>query len=183
MNALERVIMAGLLMLASFMAGEWRGSHRARPINASPAPAVRQNDGSLILERNPERPRPQLPQIPKGAKVERVTTITIAPRPDLTEGNPTNQAQTVQLTQIETAEGSRVIASTPDGQIIGGADWTTPRQKPPKVPRWEFQAVRGWQPSKTAWGASLGYARGPFVASVTAIPGLQTVAVGIGFRW
>lgn len=163
----------------AFFLGAWcmdlaHKKHDTRP--EPPAAAVVQADRSVILERNPTAPRPVLPKIPKNAKVERVTTVTVQP------DQPGPVA--VVLTQIRTDEGTRMVASTPSGQVIGGQDFTGPVPGPPKPYRWQLQAVRAFSMDRAAWGASLGYSRGPFVASVTAIPGpAGQVIFGAGIRW
>lgn len=164
-----------------------RASHR--PKVEAHAPAARQADESLILERNPNRPAPRAPDLPPHSKVTRVTTVRIAPLPGaipVQSGAIPVQSEpiTVQLTQVETPQGSRVIASTEDGRIVGGADWTGPRLEPPRMPRWELQALRTWQDGRgAAWGASLAYSRGPVVGSVAVVPGFHQLTVGIGLRW
>ena len=176
-DALIRKTVAGLVL---FILGTFAGIYAERVSNRprieAHAPAIRQTDRSLVMERNPDRPAPKAPIVPPGSKVTRITTIQVEP----SKPGPLQ----VQVTQIETPEGSRVIASTEDGQIIGGADWTEPARKPLKLPRWEVQALRGWQDGRgAAWGASLAYSRGPLVASVAVIPGFHQVTAGIGFRW
>lgn len=182
----RKTIAALFLFILGTFAGVYAERANRRPVIEAPAPAVVQDDGSMILERNPNKPAPSTPELPKGAKVTRITTATIErPQVQSEELNRNNGAITVQLTQIQAADGSsRVIASTEDGRIIGGSDWTGPALPVPKVPRWEVQAIRGWQDGRgAAWGASVGYSRGPWVGSVTLIPGFHLVTAGIGFRW
>ena len=176
---IRRTVAALVVFILGTFAGIYaeRASHRPR-IEAHAA-ELRQADQSLILERNPERPAPKPPQIPKKSKVTRVTTIQIEPTAPVQSG-----AIAVQLTQIDGPEGSRVIASTEDGRVIGGADWTGPALQPPRMPRWEIQALRTWQDGRgAAWGASLAYSRGPVVGSVAVVPGFHQLTVGIGLRW
>ena len=45
------------------------------------APQVRQKDSSLVLERKPDATAKPAHTIPKGAKVERVVSVTVQPRP------------------------------------------------------------------------------------------------------
>lgn len=183
---IRRTVAALVIFILGTFAGIYaeRASHRPR-IEAHAA-ELRQADQSLILERNPERPAPKPPQIPKGSKVTRVTTIQIEPTAPVQSGAIAVQsgAIAVQLTQIDGPEGSRVIASTEDGRVIGGADWTGPALQPPRMPRWEIQALRTWQDGRgAAWGASLAYSRGPVVGSVAVVPGFHQLTVGIGLRW
>lgn len=83
-----------------------------------PKPAVMQDDGSLIIERAPTTPaaRPQQ-RLPRGARVERITTVTV--RPDPTAGNDI----AVDMTLVRESDGGRrMIASSPDGRVVGGLD-------------------------------------------------------------
>lgn len=144
------------------------------------AAAVVQADKSVILERNPERARPQLPQIPKGAKVTRVTKIQIEPKiePGI---EPKNGAIAVQLTQIDTPEGSRVIASTDDGRVVGGADWVGPPAPRIVLPKWHLGAAYAWTGTDRKPGIMGGYARGPVMAVVSVFPG--QIQAGVMIRW
>jgi len=182
-DALIRRIVAGLVV---FILGTFAGIYAERashgPRIEPHAAELRQADRSLILERNPDRPAPRPPILPPRSTVTRVTTLQI--EPSAGEIPVQSGAVTVQLTQVETPEGSRVIASTEDGRVIGGADWTGPRLQPPRMPRWEVQALHAWQDGRgTAWGASLAYSRGPVVGSVAVIPQFRQITAGIGIRW
>jgi hypothetical protein len=155
-----------------------------------PAPAIVQKDGSRILERNPAQPPPSPPMIPKGSKVIRITTATIAPRIEpiapQSPGIAPKTEETIQITEIQAKDGTtRQIASTNDGTIIGGSDWTQPSGPPAKVYHWEAQAIRAFTSvGGPLWGASLAYTRGPVVASVAVIPGTGgSIQAGLGFRW
>lgn len=176
LTALQRYTLTALL---AFVAGLWTMrtiQRKTDPRPEPPAAAVVQADRSVILERNPATARPPLPQIPKKEKVERVTTVTVQPE----QPGPVS----VVLTQIRTDEGTRVIASTADGLVIGGQDFTAPAPGPPRPYRWQLLAVRSFSMDRAAWGASLGYSRGPFVGSVTLIPGTGgQVLLGAGIRW
>ena len=168
--------------IASFAAGAIAMYEGQKPKPEPPAPAIVQKDHSLILERNPKTPRPTLPEIPKGAKVTRVTTAIIEQKTK--PGEPLPPAETIQETTIETKEGSRTIVSSPDGAVIGGSDWTAPMGPPAKVYHWQVQAIRAYSFQGPSWGASIGYTRGPLIGSVTILPGQAgSVQLGLGFRW
>lgn len=117
-----------------------------KPENTAPATAQSQADGSVILARAPsvEAPTPAPHQIPKDAVEERRISVTVKPRPasaraanPTTPGTPTAlqssplaqaQAQadcapvTVDLSLIRQNGGRRVVASSPDGVVVGGMD-------------------------------------------------------------
>lgn len=109
-------------------------------------PQTTQADGSVILERNPDAtataPAPQLP-----GKPERTVQVTVKPKPQ-PKPEPTKPgtdgycpapkecpALTVRLDLVKQADGRRVVASSPDGDIVGGIDvplepMVTPRSTP-----------------------------------------------------
>lgn len=101
----------------------------------TPAPAVWQADGSLVLERAPDPQAKPAQEMPKGAKVERVIKVTVKPKtqaatafaPGLSaKEKPFTLADcppvTVDLTMVKDSGGHRVIASSPDGDVIAGKD-------------------------------------------------------------
>lgn len=113
------------------------------------APAVVQQDGSVILERTPTQDAKPAHDVPKGAKIERVVRVKVrhkigtAPSyagdevnkeksfslhgQGLSTGDkPANFDQipiTVDLSLVRLDDDTRrVIASSPDGEIVGGLD-------------------------------------------------------------
>lgn len=129
------------------------------------APPVRQKDGSQVLERRPmpaaeaNRLVP-LPVIPKGGVVERRMQVVVQPNTGPGSSAPLSAsgvsvpgetgaaAQTtaevrsppirVDLALVRMPDQTRrVIASSPDGQVIGGVDIPeAPTRPEPKVLRW-----------------------------------------------
>lgn len=116
------------------------------------APAIRQPDKSLVLQRQPEaKPQPKH-ELPKGAKLERQIQVTVLPSipmggrkipgsgnlpgiPDSSTavnngqsvGNTDNSGQsraiTVDLSLVKMPDRTqRVIASSDQGTVIGGLD-------------------------------------------------------------
>lgn len=176
MNRRLSLILAGLAFVLGLVAGLYVNRH----VQTAPAAAVhlaeqRLPGGGLVLEQNPTRPAP-IVKTPRG-KVREVGQVVVEPRAATPEDpRPT---VTVNLATVETAEGTRIVAETPDGKILTGAAWTI--GPPAPTYRWTVQAVRSWTPTGAAWGGSVSYARGPVVGTVTALPG--QVIVGIGFRF
>lgn len=81
------------------------------------APPSRQPDGSLVLERKPNPKAKPAHVIPAGAVVERVASVTV--RPLAAMPGPV----VVDFTLIRMPDLShRVIASSPDGEVITGVD-------------------------------------------------------------
>ena len=97
------------------------------------APPMVQKDGSVVLTRDPEaKPDAPAPKLP--GKVERTVVVKVKPklaakplpaRPDKDGFCPVAKecpALTVRLDLIQQEEGRRVVASSPDGDIVGGID-------------------------------------------------------------
>jgi hypothetical protein len=89
----------------------------------TPAPAVQQSDGSMILERTAPQPKAKPKQtIPKGLKVERIEQVTVQPTARAEAGKPCPPV-TVDMTLLREPDGGRrVVASSPDGQVVAGLD-------------------------------------------------------------
>ena len=147
-----------------FYAGFMTRDSMERPEDVTPAPEVRQADGSLILERAPEtspaaQELPPAP-VPAGATVERRVRVVAQPVAKLSgaELRITKSAEavahdgpcdcppvTVDLALIREGEGRRVLVWSPDGRILGGLD----------VP-----VVAGLVPASQPWAVGVSY--GPF---------------------
>lgn len=152
-------------------------------------PQTTQADSSVILERNPDAtataPAPQLP-----GKLERTVQVTVKPKPqpkpEPTKPGPDGYcpapkecpALTVRLDLVKQADGRRVVASSPDGDIVGGID----------VP------IEPWiKRNENVWAAGLTYSHdrrlgafidrdlGPFRAGIEADAESARVRIGIRF--
>lgn len=95
----------------------------AKPVPeiVAPAPEVRQADGSMELRRAPdEHPAAPPHVIPKGFHEERREQFTVAPAPAAAaSGCPPVR---VALSVVSDDRQHRVIASSPDGQVIDAVD-------------------------------------------------------------
>src|SRR6478752_5282385 len=105
------------------------------------APAIRQKDNSLVLERKPEAKPNPVHELPKGSKLERQVQVQVLPNlpamptgatatpgsgsRDLLNTNPISSSLvvhpiTVDLSLVRFQDGTqRVIASSPDGSVTG----------------------------------------------------------------
>ncbi len=112
----------------------------------TPAPAQRQTDNSLVLERRPDPAARPRQQIPPGAKVERIAQATVQPdTPTPPAGQPCPPI-TVDLSLIRDQDGAhRVLASSPDGQVVGGIDVPVEPAQAPEPPR-RWAAGLSWSP-------------------------------------
>ena len=106
-----------------------------RPVVETAKPAVVPSDNSIILERTDTQPSVKpVHQIPKGARLERKMSVTMAPKIAVANGIRSGLAPemsdmskpstlTVDLSMIrEKDDTRRVIVSSPDGEIVGGLD-------------------------------------------------------------
>ena len=106
-----------------------------KPIVEVAKPAVVQPDGSTVIERTDTQPSVKPPHVvPKGSTVERVVQVKVKPKVVIADGikdapslspdaKPANNPITVDLSLVRLKDDTkRVIASSPDGEIVGGMD-------------------------------------------------------------
>lgn len=196
-----------MVLLAVFILGMTTGWQLSKPEAAQPetyATARVQADGSTILERKPDATAKPAHMIPAGAKVTRLVQMTVKPKhvaqtdhaAPVTPQLPTDPIQpaikpeeflaaadcppvTVDLSLVrDGAGGSRVIASSPDGDILAGID--TPVESPPmqRKQRWAISYLRTFDNKQ---GGQVQYQRGPFIVGAGALPGTGFVSAGIRF--
>lgn len=121
MTALRRAELAGVLVLivALLAFAFWP----AKPVHedVTAAPAVRQADGSMEAARAPDPAPPPAPHIiPRGFHEVRRDTVTVAPMPAAAaSGCPPVR---VDLSLVRNGSDQRVIASSPDGQVVSAID-------------------------------------------------------------
>lgn len=171
----------------------------------TPAPAVRQPDSSLVLERKPDAKAKAPVVLPKGQTLDRVVQATVQPAaptilhdtirvPATTGPTPAHEVVKVdtvycppvrvQLTLTDGPDGShRVIASSPDGRVTGGLDIPVKNTVAPRVLRWSLSAVYG---SSGRYGGALGRDAGPLHLSAGVLQAPKGGAmgfVGVGLRF
>lgn len=107
-----------------------------KPVVETAKPAVVQSDNSIILERTDTQSSVKpVHQIPKGSTVERVVQVKVKPMVQIEDVRvadgisqvedrlPNPQPITVDMTLVRQPDDTRrVIASSPDGEIVGGLD-------------------------------------------------------------
>lgn len=131
---------------------------------------VRQQDGSMVLERKPQADAKPAQQIPAGAKVERVVQVTVQPRAVAPSSASEAPAETNGIAQEAKAspagatsipwtpcppvlvdlslvrmkdQSRRVIASSPDGEVVGGVDIPVETPDRPRELRWSAGGIYG----------------------------------------
>jgi hypothetical protein len=132
-----KLIIAAVLLAAVALGAYLFGVRTTQPVveRIEPAASQSQADGSLVLGVKPaaSAPADAVPKqaIPKGATVERVISATIKPRSVLkipTAGAESAPAATecppvrVDLSMIREGDQRRIIASSPDGDVVAGLD-------------------------------------------------------------
>ncbi len=171
---------------------------RVRPLDP-PAPAVRQADGSLVLERRPDPTANPASEIPRGSVLERKISVEVSPRVDPAPAKddvfsgpnapevaahdcpPVN----LDLSLVRMPDDSRrVIASSENGTLVGGLDVpVAPLASTLKPYRWNVSALTGYDAprARQVFGGSVSYSRGPFVGTAGVVG--TTTFVGAGIRF
>jgi hypothetical protein len=118
-------IVALFLTLAIFAGAVWWMLRIDVPPSMTewPVDEVRQDDGSLVIERTATTPTARPKQhVPAGAKVERIVQVIVQPDAVPAAGQP-RPPVTVDLSLVRESDGGRrVLASSPDGVVVGGLD-------------------------------------------------------------
>lgn len=160
------LLIAGILFALAVLLGVGL-DHLLRPapqaVIEKPAAEQRQGDGSLVLARAPDAAAKPAQAIPKGDVVERVVQIKVKPKAQplsaqAAQGAATPQAApdcpatTVDLSLVKEKDGEhRVIASSPDGSIIGGVDIPVAPSEVYKARKWAIGGSYGTGRDYGAW--------------------------------
>lgn len=156
------------------------------PENVAPAVEIRQDDGSMLAERALQatlkgKPAPHI--IPKGYHEERRDQVTVAPRPAAAaSGCPPVR---VDLSLISDGHQRRVVASSPDGQVIAATDVPIDPPAMPLAPRvWAAGLSYSTQRAPGAWiERDIGRLR--LGLAIEKVPGQQrpTERLQVGVSW
>lgn len=124
-----------LAVLVSGAVGIVIGWHLHEPVavpeDVAPAAGVVQADNSVITPRVAPPAKPGKPphQLPKGAKEERRIAVTVQPK---AEDCP---PLSLDLSLVQVDGGRRVVASSPDGEVIASQDTPLEAAFVPAKPR------------------------------------------------
>lgn len=146
MTARTKAIIAVLALL--FLAGIAAGWYFFKPVKVveQAAPEVVQTDGSVVVEKAPDATAKPSHQIPRGTKVERIVHVTAAS--SKTDCPPV----TVDLSMVRQKDGQkRVVASSPDGQIVKAIDIPVENAIAPEEPK-HWAAGLSWSPNRQTAG-------------------------------
>lgn len=125
--------------------------------------AQRNEDRSLVLAKQPNAEAKPAQQVPKGAVVERIVYVEIQPKPVPKPPEPVNPKPgtdtpalwtppkiRLDLTLVRSEDGTRrVVASSPDGEVVGGVD--IPVESAGPAPR-VLKSAAGFEYSVNRWG-------------------------------
>lgn len=153
------------------------GLWRPKPQKAETyAPAISQEDGSLVAERKPMKAEEvKIPHtLPKGATAERTGDVVFRPSAEMmgrTNGEPRQEGAeslpvmpelNIDWTLAKTKDdGTRMIFSSKDGEIISATD--IPIVTPEKPRRLPWAAGGSWNPVDRTFGGWIQRDLGPFV--------------------
>lgn len=198
MNDISKGLLAWALIFAAGLGTGWMLWGTKTPKVETYARAQRQQDGSLVLERKPQPDAKPAQQVPKGAKVERVVQVVVQPsaqpveplRPsasdasagDLTPERPPCPPVRVDLTLVRMQDQTRrVLASSPDGVVIGGVDIPVETAAPVRTLKWA--AGGSYNPADRTFGAWAERDLGPLRVGADLIQVRQPVIAGGGITW
>ena len=119
--------------------------------DVAPAPQVVQADQSVIAQRAPDaHPPPPRHIIPKGYVEQRRDEVTVAPSPAAAaSGCPPVR---VDLSQVRSGNQVRVVASSPDGQVVSAIDIPIePSLLPPAPKPWAAGLAYGTDHAVGVW--------------------------------
>lgn len=143
----SQLVLIGVLLLGAVggLSLGWKLWKPRPPVQEVSAPGSTQSDGSIILPKEPDANAKPPHVVPHGAVVEHITHVVVRPDPVQPVQPPTVPGQPVQpglppvqpadvqvdLTLVRMPDGQhRVIASSPNGTIVGGIDIPVEAAKP-----------------------------------------------------
>lgn len=135
------ILLAIILTATGLGAGAmWYFMHPSKVIETA-APEVKQADGSIEIARAPDAKAKPKQHIPKGAKVERIEEFTLQGQtpPEIAACTKVKCPPVkVDMTLVRLPDNSkRVVASSPDGQIVSALDIPVETAAPPPdPPKW-----------------------------------------------
>lgn len=136
----------------------------------TPKTAVRQGDGSLVLQRTVTTPVAQVKvphKIPVGTTLQREEQVFVQPTvPDCPK-------QEVDLSLVKAKDNTeRVVASSPTGTVTGGLDIpTAPEPQVSKPQHWQISAMAGVDTYRKlpVYGGQVEYRKGVFTVGAGVI--------------
>lgn len=175
MNRINTLIVVIVITAIIALAGGWYLWRPAPPKPETYAVEQTQNDGSTILERKPDDSARPEHQIPKGAKVERIVSVTVKAKPVETtpvgiqegEGGIIEKKADCPPVKVDMSlvrmpdDTRRVVASSPDGEVVGGVDIPVEAAKPERKLLWSAGLM--FNPLDKRYGGYVDRKMGPFV--------------------
>jgi hypothetical protein len=139
-------ILAAVLVVVGVVL--WDLSRQPAPLleNVTAVPQVTQADGSVLAARAPDAhpPKPRH-MLPKGSIEERREQIVVAPAPGASSVE-------IDLSLVRNGDQRRVVASSPDGQVLSAVDIPIePALIPPPPKPWAAGLSYGTNRSMGVW--------------------------------
>lgn|SRR5574343_88447 len=199
MNQLTRNLSLIAIGLAIGFLATWFFLSGNEPQISTYKAAARQDDGSLILERKPDPSPTPAQQVPRGVVVERVVQVKVKPTKNKQPPPTTPTISIDDVSKLATVQGTvtpcdpvtvdlslvrekdgqrRVIASSPDGEVIDGVDIPIESQIKQRQPKLAVSYIRSFDGRS---GGQVQYQHGPLSVGAGALPGTTFVSVGIRF--
>jgi len=145
-RAIAAVVLVGVILFGGYLIGHYTNQPKIEDV--TPTPAQSQPDGSVIAERRQPATRKAPHTIPNGATEERRAQVTIKPpAPVLGDCPPV----TVDLSLVRDDNGRRIVASSPDGQVISAIDMPIEAGVMPISRPWSAGVSYGTDRTQGAW--------------------------------
>lgn len=130
-------IIIAMLLALLVVGGIWIIS--PKHVIETPAAEIKQADGSIVVARKPDAKAKPKHQVPKGSKVERIEQVTVQGETpaEITACTAVKcPPVTVDMTLVRMPDNTkRVVASSPDGQIVASVDIPVEAVVPPPEPK------------------------------------------------
>lgn len=165
---MNRLTVYAIIAIAIFVSGVyagWRLYGLETVKSETYAASERQQDGSLVLERKPDAKARSKQAVPKGGTVERVMEVEVQGKPSVStkSGDASVPCPPVKIdmTLVKMPDESRrVVASSPNGEIVGGVD--IPVESARIVPSLKWAAGLSVNPLNRTPGIFIDRDFGPF---------------------
>lgn len=179
---MKEIIVAAVVV---FLLGAGIWIARPKPVIETPAPEITQADGSIVSARKPDAKAKPKHQVPKGSKVERIEQVTVQGETPAAITACTSvkcPPVTVDMTLVRMPDNTkRVVASSPDGQIVASVDIPVEAVVPPPEPKeWAagislnpVQQTAGVWVERDIWRVRIGAELNQVRPAIGVVPGLE----------
>jgi len=149
---LYAAIAAAVLLVIITLTGSWYLWKPKAKVPEVAAPAQKQRDGSVVLEKAPDRKALPAMVLPPKTTLERTASVTVQPvkGPDAAGKCPPIKVDLALVRNKDTTR--RIVASSPDGEVIAGIDVPVEDAiPPPKDKLWAAGAAYSTNQKYGGW--------------------------------